>query len=333
MTDRVALLRTAWGVLVGYPSAQASGLRAYELEEAPRLIRAVLNPAGQRGLLIEVGSRERIAVPRQLQIRYAAALVGEVPVMNVPGLGQRRFLYVWCRDQAADQAFEAFCAMLWAAVSNDEVSTALVRCSDEFRRLLLTAQEVESTSTVGLVGELVVLRRLVEIDPELISAWVGPSGARHDFRNGKSALEVKTTLRSEAKGRTVHISDIDQLDAPEGGNLHLYLVRLERAMGGSLSVASLVDGIKSRLNSDQVQLFHACLGHADSERWAASFEIREQIAYRVEEGFPRLSTSMLVGRELPAGVGRISYSVSLEVADEFQVPIQSAVDALAGGVV
>lgn len=329
MSDRIGRLRKAWEVLRGLPQ-RAEGLRVYALEEAPRFVRATLNAAGERGLLLGTDPGERISIPRALRVRNGAALAGEVAHFEVPEVGERRFIHVWCRDHNADQAFEAFCALLWRSVGYEEVTSALERCNEEFRRLLAVSSERDSATTVGLVGELWLLRELVRRESSMVFAWSGPKGARHDFRRGPVAVEVKTTVRSEVRDRRVRISDIDQLDPPTDGSLYLCLVRLEQAMEGSLGVASLVEEIRACLSPAGVIAFEECLASLGELDGRARFELREEVVYHVQDSFPRLTTAKLTSGVLDPGVSHVSYDLSLETARNFEVPIEAALEALLG---
>ena len=77
--------------------------------------------------------------------------------------------------------------------------------------------------------------------PHRVECWVGPTGGRHDFRRGAIAVEVKTTRAHTSRQVTIHGED--QLDAPDGGALHLHFVRLEEVPSGGASVTSLVDDL------------------------------------------------------------------------------------------
>jgi len=186
-------------------------------------------------------------------------------------------------------------------------------------------------SIVGLLGELLFLQKVVGADPRLLPAWLGPTKARHDFRRGSSAVEVKTTLRSNARDRRVHVSDIDQLEPPEGGQLHLYLARLERAMSGPISAKGLSEEISSKLLEADVSTFWSLLSDFESgPDWAAGFELREEIAYSVKPGFPCLTKGHLITNQLDTGVARVSYDLSLEAATAFECPIDAAIRSLIG---
>ena len=55
--------------------------------------------------------------------------------------------------------------------------------------------------------------------------WTGPDGSEYDFFAGGQALEVKTTLRRQGIILTIH--GHDQLDTPQGGNLHVAVLLIE----------------------------------------------------------------------------------------------------------
>jgi len=327
MTDYVGMVRAGWSALSGLPRKKG-GLHAYELADDPRPVRAVLDSSGYRGMLLGLINGEQVRIPTALQSGSGAALVCELAPFQAPGVDGRPFIHVWCRDPSVNQAFEAFCAMLWRTAADGEMTAALSQCSEEFRRLLAVEQDVHPQSLIGLIGELVVLRQLVEYQPSLISAWTGPAGSRHDFRRGNVAAEVKATLRSQSKDRTVKISDIDQLDPPVGGSLYLWLVRLEQAMHGALSVVALAADIRTHLDSAEESAFDGCLQKWGGQDWSKQFELRELKAYHVREGFPRLSASMLSRGSLDPGVSNVSYSLSLESARSFEVPVKVATEAM-----
>lgn len=327
MTDHVGMVRAAWNALNGLPRRKG-GLHAYDLADDPRPVRAVLGTSGYRGMLFGLVAGEQVRIPAALHSSSGAALVCEVAPFQAPGVEGRPYVHVWCKDPSVNQAFEAFCAMLWRTAAEGEMTTALSQCSEEFRRLLAVEQDVHPRSLIGLVGELVVLRELVEYQPSLISAWTGPAGSRHDFRTGSVAAEVKTTLRSQSKDRTVKISDIDQLDPPVGGSLYLWLVRLEQAMNGALSVTALAADIRTHLDPAGESVLDGCLQKWDGQDWSKPFELREVKAYHVRDGFPRLSASMLSRGSLDPGVSNVSYSLSLESACSFEVPVNVAIEAM-----
>jgi hypothetical protein len=98
---------------------------------------------------------------------------------------------------------------------------------------------MDRSRVVGLVAEMVVLNRLLDMSPSAWRCWRGLVGDRHDFRARDVSLETKTSLG--AGSREVTINGIDQLEPPAGGSLHLAHLVLEAVEGGLLTVASLGD--------------------------------------------------------------------------------------------
>ncbi|MGE2689081.1 PD-(D/E)XK motif protein [Mycolicibacterium pulveris] len=167
----------------------------------------------------------------------------------------------------------------------------------------------------NLIGELLVVVDAIDIGgASAFDSWVGPSGARHDFRHGSSAIEVKTTKSHTGYRITVHGED--QLMPPDDGRLFLHLVRLERVPGSGHSVASLVNHLlSSGISTDKV--FRAL---ADSKILATdlpataevTFEVRERLTLPVDDQIPRIVPTTFVGGKRPVGVLDLSYVVDLE---------------------
>lgn len=245
-----------------------------------------------------------------------------------PGPGPAgRQLHIWCRDDSVIDAFAAFCVLLCRRVEVDPPAKALLTCLDEFRRLLAGTSDAAGTGVMGIVGELLLLDQLLQRDRTAIRLWQGPRGGRHDFRGPGCALEVKTTLRSDAADLRVRISSIDQLDPPENGKLFLHLVRLEQADQGDLSARELQARIETKLPSGEVAALRSLVGRnelPDHPRFA----LLQEMTWKVDSRFPRLSVTHLLKGKLEPGVGGVSYIVDLSAASDCLVDRDSALDIL-----
>ncbi len=173
----------------------------------------------------------------------------------------------------------------------------------DFRQLLLAApaRDVSIETVIGLLGELAILERLSAFMPEAVTAWMGPLDQRQDFRSGIRAIEVKSSLRSDAKRITVH--GPDQLSPPSSGMLHLAHVRLERAEGGSLTVAGLCRAILGH-GADSLRLAErlGALGCTDPDaaEWnTPECELEGIDLYHVAPGFPRITADQFVSGNIP----------------------------------
>jgi hypothetical protein len=232
------------------------------------------------------------------------------------------FLDVMCLEQPLDAVFAEIADEILHRISSGVAPGKSVETTiSDFRELLQDSDRrtVEESKVIGLLGELVVLEMLCRTSPAAIEAWTGPFDQRHDFRRRGQAIEVKTSSRADAT--SVVISSIEQLTEPANGVLTLAHVRMERAMGGSLTVAKLVQKIVSLgVGREDIQrrLSSISCDSPDSDAWNnVEFSLEGISAYRVREGFPRINSSAFEGGKLPAGITAISYTVDLSAAKEF----------------
>lgn len=196
--------------------------------------------------------------------------------------------------------------------TEDQVLERAIAALDEWSDLLGNSHLSEESIT-GLVGELVVLERLGSINvSRAVEAWQGPLGGRHDFRRGPYAIEVKTTTRRV--GNFVQIHGVQQLLEPEGGDLHLVFVRLERVPAGRLSIAKIATRLKA-LGMPETELRNVLADHGvsdlGSEAATMTFDLCELTLYPITEFFPRIVPATFVGGSTPAGVLDVAYGIDL----------------------
>ncbi|UVK55378.1 PD-(D/E)XK motif protein [Mesorhizobium sp. AR02] len=167
---------------------------------------------------------------------------------------------------------------------------------------------------VGLIGELRVLRELVEADCNLLSTWQAPDDGIHDFENRGHALEVKATLGA---GSRVIISRLDQLDDAGLEMLHLVHLRLYETPQGE-SIDDIAMAIADQLPDDQMRrlLENALLrrGLSPDDRRARTglrTALQQTAAYRIFGSFPRI-----VRADVPSAIPEVSYAVELAGAAE-----------------
>ena len=176
----------------------------------------------------------------------------------------------------------------------------------------------------GLFGELHVLSQLIAegVDPALVlSKWTGPASAVQDFQFADLALEIKASRQTQPTN--VRISSERQLDTTTLLRLLLVHVSLdERSDGIGTSLPEMVATVRSLL----AQHAHASLLLEDSlieagyldlheERYVdRSYGIRSMDCFDVVEPMPRI-----VEADLPIGVGRVSYDLSLAACEPFRV--------------
>ncbi len=187
---------------------------------------------------------------------------------------------------------------------------------ERWRELLERERErlLGGEQLAALLAELWYARKVVEHDPaRRLDFWEGPHGGRHDLRRGGTALEVKATLVRE--GLSVEIHGQEQLEPPEGGQLYLAVMRLERVERDGLSVPVLVRHLlDSGVERHQLIGLLDRVGYrlADSLAYEhLQFRILDHKLYLVDEGFPRIIRSSFVSGNVPPGVLRLRYHVDL----------------------
>lgn len=193
----------------------------------------------------------------------------------------------------------------------------------DFRTLLMAdpSTSVAQSVVVGVLGELFVLGQMAGNGSDPSGCWQGPWEQRHDFRAGNRAIEVKSTVRSDTS--KVSINGQDQLLPPESGELVLVLVRLEPVSRGRLTIGGMFRELtRAGVSPPRLREGLAKIGclDPDAAEWNVDrFEHQSSQAWRVCDGFPRLTDSELVGASFPPGVGNVSYSVDLSHAGSFEM--------------
>lgn len=286
-------------------------------------VRHALGAQGEARLLVPIGMHEKLKTfPESPALRVSDATYQQDgrPV---------RFLDLSCMVSELDSVFSEVGEELLKRIRDGMPAQSAVRSTlQDFRALLLSpsTREVSDSEITGLVGELLLLCRLLHLSPDAVEAWRGPAGERHDFRRGGRALEVKTTGRKS--DHSVSISAIDQLDPPAGGALYLVQIILERDVSGPLTVGSLATLARS-LASEPGQLedlLTLCGCHdPEAENWnRLSFAEEALTFFEVRDGFPRITPSSFRSASLPDGITKVEYTIDLSQAAEFALSDQQS---------
>ena len=174
----------------------------------------------------------------------------------------------------------------------------------------------------GLWGELKFLRDQVlpRSSENGVFAWTGARRTPHDFQFPDCAVEVKTSSAKQLQ--TLRISNERQLDDTHIETLLLYHLSLEPLRGTGETLPEIIIALRAVLTQDTAARAHfenALLevGYLDAHagRYAdIGYSIREENLFRVQQGFPRL-----IEHDLPAGVGEVKYSISVDECRRFAV--------------
>lgn len=281
-------------------------------------VRLALGMNGEARMLLPLSSKES-----GKEVVGAPALNIGVSTYTHKGK-QQRFLDLTCMSGELEKVFaELGDEILSRIEAGSTCADAAHSTIEEFRSLLVrpNASQIPQSQVAGLVGELLLLNRLLDRGPAAWKCWRGPAGDRHDFAAGPHSLEVKVSL---SKGRTkVTINGFDQLEEPAGGSLHLLHFELETAASGMLSVNALGKAALGKASEpENLQQLLSALGCDDvsDPSWNhIAFRLEQESLYMVTEGFPRLVPSMLAGGSSPTGISSVAYSTDLSAAEKFRV--------------
>ncbi|OOO33493.1 UNVERIFIED_ORG: hypothetical protein BTE55_09500 [Rhizobium sophorae] len=231
---------------------------------------------------------------------------------------------------------------LFAEICSDCVRSVL-RAEDEGETELVTvfaarlaawraflrdqADGLSRNEIVGLIGELLVLDRMLDENAEAVAAWKAPDDGLHDFVLSGQGLEVKTALGA---ARRLHISTLDQLDDAGLVSLHVAHVRLVESVAGE-TLDQITARIEQRLNGERARgAFRNALlrrglapgGDTNSGPRVARAGID---CYAVNDGFPRLRRS-----DVALGIAEAAYQVEVRALVSFAVDAAAVLDTFGG---
>ncbi len=250
-----------------------------------------------------------------------------------PAAGEESPLLVLSlEDPEGIDLFAAVCAdVLQAAASApqaEELSSFLARLHAWRHFLHERRSGFTRNETVGLMGELVVLRRLIQDDLRLLANWTAPDDGLHDFEVAGHALEVKTTLGPAA---TLRISSLDQLDTSGLRRLDLLHVRLAETPEGECledivqEITSYLAQDAARRDFDNALLRRGLMPDDVGARNSLRTSVRMLTAFAVEKSFPRL-----VRASVPLAVTEADYTLELRGIEAYSVEAEIVLAAFAG---
>jgi hypothetical protein len=173
---------------------------------------------------------------------------------------------------------------------------------------------------IGLIGELLLLKKIIVFDKEnSISFWEASRG-EEDFIIEQSIIEVKTTIK-ESHQHT--INGIDQLKTTQGRSKYILSILISLTNEeNSLTLPRLISDITDFLfdNPALNDLFLQKLkarGYdiRDSEIYLKyKYSLRRGALFTVDDSFPKLTTAQL-STPLSPRISKISYLIDLEGID------------------
>ncbi|MEJ8811842.1 PD-(D/E)XK motif protein [Variovorax ureilyticus] len=192
------------------------------------------------------------------------------------------------------------------------------------------SQTLSPEAEIGLVGELTLLRAIIDAGVSLavaIESWVGPLDGVRDFEIGTGSLEVKATL--SAAGFPAKIGSLEQLDDSVRQPLFLAGARLRQTESGQRLpefVAEMRDVAAGEAEATRLlseRLIAAGYFDAHADRYIRRFALADTRVVEVKDGFPRLTPG-----SVPLGVTRATYEIDLDKAAGPSIPAADALKKL-----
>ncbi len=222
--------------------------------------------------------------------------------------GTAQVLALTLEEAAHADLFATICVDLVTTVEQADPRMGLHLVIDRleaWRAFLRASQRMSRREQIGMLGELFVLRELLQRDSRLLDVWTAPDAALHDFEHAGHALEIKTVC---GPGSHLTISSVDQLDSSGLDRLDLLHVRVFETPIGS-TIEDLVQVIGSQLpDEDRRRRFQNALlrrGIAPDDTLALHgirVAVYQITPFRIDDAFPRVARSTL-----PPAVVDVSY--------------------------
>jgi hypothetical protein len=228
---------------------------------------------------------------------------------------------------------EAKHRQLFSAVANDLVSSLqgisagnaaarrVTRRLEEWQGFISSFGEepLSEEAQIGLIGELAFL--CDHLIPALggqaaLDAWKGPLGGSQDFQVPGGAVEIKAT---RVAANTVTISNIEQLEVPEGRTL--ILVHSRFGLGGDLNLHRQVLLTRSALGKDAEDLMARFDGLLMKAGYVETLRANDQFLavsktqerwFQVRPGFPCLTRL-----NVPAAISGVTYKLQIGACEPF----------------
>lgn len=256
------------------------------------------------GVAIRIQSDEEIS-----EYFSGAHLYTDKKILN--DKDERNILFLTCNKDDIIEPFSALCAEMIAPGENGELRNELEKNPlawwSQWKELL--GNKSVDFRAYDVLGELWVLKYLAEHGEQ--AEWNGPNGATYDIDCNGYFTEVKSTTARNKKQIT--LSNLFQLDPPNGQKLYLILCQFESAQEG-ISINSLVKdleqlGYSSSGLNEKLSKLGLEKGKTARKR---NYIVHAVTQYCVDANFPAIRPASFVGGALPDGVMSITYTVTLD---------------------
>jgi hypothetical protein len=292
--------------------------------------------------------RLRIDAPlSRLTLRAPFPLAAEAPVntlahVAVDTIFDDGIRYIEISTTDARLVIEGY-SMLMAVADRIQLDgvdplAAMEQTLATWQSILTTRTRMSSQAEVGLFGELLVLRALLETGAAGASAWRGGLSEEHDFGFADADVEAKTTS-GEKRHHWIH--GLTQLVAT--GLTPLWLLSLQITRGGEAQgqvLPELIDQVLTMAvgqDRDRVEQNLAEVGWHEQQRdlFEEPWRLRSvPLALRVDDEFPRLTPPLLAEAGIDISpLRQVTYEIDLTgraPSPHHPSPVAAIVERLGG---
>lgn len=162
----------------------------------------------------------------------------------------------------------------------------------------------------GLLGELLILKYLMEACDQPVSVWTGPLGGVKDFRLHNRNVEVKTT--SVRYGYLIEINGLFQTEMLQISEC-LAFIRVEETPNGRYAVRNLISELQKMCTGEMSRELKIRLQDYSDEVLESStrWDVLEAVVTDIDNNFPRISRESFINRRLPEGIVNITWTTDL----------------------
>ena len=273
-----------------------------------------LTEIGYKSWTIKIGSEYGVAIPvdssEEISEYFSGAhyYTGDILLDNE---NTEHVLMLTTSKEEIKEQFASLCAELLTPGENGElrreISTSPVSWWIAWKELL--GNKNVDLRVYDVLGELWTLKYLAGKGEHV--EWNGPSGATYDLDCDGYYTEVKST--TSRNKRQITLSNLFQLDPPDGCKLFLVLCQFEASLTG-ISINSLVDdleklGYSKNVLNDKLDKLGLERGKTARKR---CYILHAATRYTVDDNFPAIRESSFTDGVLPQGVMSITYTVTLD---------------------
>ncbi|POR25297.1 hypothetical protein BWK58_06960 [Flavobacterium columnare] len=295
-----------------------------KIDEIPHLncFAATNHITGQHLYIMAIG--KNVAIPELKNYRFKGVEIYTLPIE----VENKIELYIYLLDNDLKDIFSLFIQNILEdiekSVTESEAIKTTLNVVSKWKKLFdkINFNGLSIEQQKGLIGELLFLNTLLDIEKtstNTVNAWTGAEQdfQAKDFTLGSVGVEVKFSASNQPR---IKVSNERQLDAENLSDLFLILYSTEAVKDNGISLNSIVDQTRQRISTEEERsAFNAKLqlnGYfdEDKEHYGRMYSLKKTFTFAITSDFPKI-----VKNQLPLGIYNTSYSIEISAVENFIV--------------